>query len=240
VVDVVRWEPVAPTWLGHRPEPLIHERVRACPLTLEEGARAVRWAGIDAEGRVAALRDSYPDSPPSEPDYVERVEYEPNAIGVYYAETVLVRTELDEEGRPLRSVYPSQGLEERYRYDGVGRLIEITGVMAAVGAGWSRPLRGATKRHDEADRTPRQLASACPCTPFDLVSNPRARSCAREKLLIGAQDSRDLATSLARRWPRLATAPWSVRCRWLGSPRRSASLARSDRAHLDRKRRSNP
>jgi YD repeat-containing protein len=39
------------------------------------------------------------------------------------------------EGRPLRSVYPSRGLEERYRYDRDGRLTEINGAMAAVGAG---------------------------------------------------------------------------------------------------------
>ena len=142
VVDVVRWEPVAETWLGHRPEPLIHERVGACPLMLEEDARAVRWAGIDAQGRVTALRDSYPDSPPGEPDYVERVEYQANAIVVSHADTVLVRTELDEEGRPLRSVYPSRGLEERYRYDGDGRLTEITGAMPAVGAGGADHGRG--------------------------------------------------------------------------------------------------
>ena len=99
-VNVVRWEPVARTWLGHRPEPLIHERLWACPLMLGEGARAVRWAGIDAQGRVSALRDRYPDSPPGEPDYVERVEYQANAIVVSHADTVLVQTELDQEGAP--------------------------------------------------------------------------------------------------------------------------------------------
>jgi hypothetical protein len=33
-------------------------------LRLGKDAQAVRWAGIDAQGRISALRDSYPDSPP--------------------------------------------------------------------------------------------------------------------------------------------------------------------------------
>jgi hypothetical protein len=72
VSDVARWVGVAPTWLGHRPEPVIHERLWACPLVLGDDARGPRWAGVDAGGRLIAMRDSVP----GHEDYVERVHVE--------------------------------------------------------------------------------------------------------------------------------------------------------------------
>jgi YD repeat-containing protein len=105
------WVPVSATFLGHRPEPLIHERVWACPLT---GAGDVS-ARFDEQGRAVAKRED---------DHVEEVTFEPGRIVVRHRHGLVVETHLDEAGRPVRSVYPS-GEEERYRYDDAGRLIEI-------------------------------------------------------------------------------------------------------------------
>ena len=59
-----RWARVAPSWLGHRPEPLIHERMWACPLELPGGEVGhdgrVHEAGFDAAGRPMLLRRSEP------------------------------------------------------------------------------------------------------------------------------------------------------------------------------------
>ena len=80
------------------------------------------------------MRDSFP----GHPDYVERVTFEPHAVVVRHEEAVMVRTEFDDDGRPLRSLYPLRGEEERYRYDSDGRMTEIlesTALRVAAGAG---------------------------------------------------------------------------------------------------------
>jgi len=90
---------------------------------------------------------------------------------------------LDEEGRPLRSVYPSQGLEERCRYDGAGRLIEITGVMAAVGAGRGADARGTL--HVEHARGPLAIRAEGH-TVWERIDEPWPELLAREAREIAA------------------------------------------------------
>ena len=105
------WVPIGESWLGHRPEPLIHERVWACPLT----GRGPYHGAFDAQGRAVAYRQ--------DESYEERTTYEPGRIVVRSAGGVLLETDLDGDGRPVRTRYAS-GESEHYRYDG-DRLVEI-------------------------------------------------------------------------------------------------------------------
>jgi hypothetical protein len=100
------WVPVDWSWLGHRPEPLIHERLWASPLTGVGPCRAL----IDEHGRGLVYRQPG--------GHEEHTTYEADQIVVSgVVETLL------EHGRPVRSLYPD-GSEERYHYDG-DRLIAI-------------------------------------------------------------------------------------------------------------------
>jgi hypothetical protein len=105
------WVPIGESWLGHRPEPLIHERVWACPLT---GRGPFRGA-FDAQGRAVAYRQ--------DEGYEERTTYESGRIVVRSDGHVKLETELDGEGRPVRTRYAS-GEAEHYRYQD-DRLVEI-------------------------------------------------------------------------------------------------------------------
>jgi hypothetical protein len=105
------WLPIGESWLGHRPEPLIHERVWACPLT----GRGPYRGAFDAQGRAVAYRQ--------DEGYEERTTYESGRIVVRTDGHVLLETELDAEGRPVRTRYAS-GEVEHYRYED-GRLVEI-------------------------------------------------------------------------------------------------------------------
>lgn len=101
------WIPVSWSWLGHRPEPLIHERLWACPLTGTGPCSAL----IDEQGRGHAYRQ--PGG-----QYEERTTYGADRIVV----SGVVETFL-ENGRPVRSVYAG-GDEEHYHYEG-DRLVAI-------------------------------------------------------------------------------------------------------------------
>src|SRR4051812_45371354 len=105
------WKAVGWSWLGHRPEPPIHERVWGCPLT----GRGEAQGAFDAEGRAVACRQEH--------GYEERTTYEPGRIVVRRGDEVLLETDLDDLGRPVRTRYPS-GEEERYEYEGE-RLVGI-------------------------------------------------------------------------------------------------------------------
>jgi hypothetical protein len=115
------WVQVGWSWLGHRPEPLIHERLWASPLTGSGPCRGL----VDEHGRGLAYQQ--PGG-----HYEERTTYETDRITV----DGIVETFL-EHGRPTRSLY-ANGDEERYHYDG-DRLIAIdeadTLDMTAQGAG---------------------------------------------------------------------------------------------------------
>jgi hypothetical protein len=82
----------------------------ACPLMLGDEARSSRWAGVNAEGRMIAMRDSSP----GHPDYLEYVTFEAHAVVVHHDDQVMVRTELDDDGRPLRSRYPLGRAEDEH------------------------------------------------------------------------------------------------------------------------------
>jgi hypothetical protein len=96
------WLPIGESWLGHRPEPLIHERAWSCPLT----GRGPYRGAFDRHGRGVAYRQNG--------GYEERTTYESGRIVVRGNGRVKLVTELDGEGRPVRTVYAS-GEAEHYR-----------------------------------------------------------------------------------------------------------------------------
>ncbi len=118
------WVDVGASWLGHRPEPLIHERVWACPLT----GRGPFKGAFDAQGRAVAYRQ--------DDGYEERTSYERGRVVIRAGARVLLETELDDDGRPTRTRYAT-GETERYCYQ-AGRLVEIEeapGLLHTVFAG---------------------------------------------------------------------------------------------------------
>ncbi|RKQ88361.1 hypothetical protein C8N24_6403 [Solirubrobacter pauli] len=100
------WVPIGTSWLGHRPEPLIHERLWACPLIGDGPYQGL----IDEHGRGLVYRQ--------DGGYEERTTYEADRVVVEGIVTTFIV-----DGRPVRSVY-TNGEEERYHYDGE-RLVAI-------------------------------------------------------------------------------------------------------------------
>jgi hypothetical protein len=142
------WEPIGVGWLGHRPEPLIHERVWACPLT----GRGPYRGAFDAQGRAVAYRQ--------DGGYEERTTYEPDRIVVRAGARVLLETDLDGHGRPARTRYAS-GESEHYRYED-GRLVEIDeapGLLDTAFGGW-RWQTGGRLRVEHDERGPCAIRSA--------------------------------------------------------------------------------
>jgi hypothetical protein len=128
-VEVERWVRVAPSWLGHRAEPLIHERMWCCPLELGGDQLAddgrLHEAGFDVAGRPVALRRSESE-PGLERDEIETVEYREGEIVVNLPGQTVATTTIDDHGRPLRTVYGGgEAGEEIYHYDDAGRLAAI-------------------------------------------------------------------------------------------------------------------
>jgi hypothetical protein len=103
-----RWARVAPSWMGHRAEPLIHERMWACPLELsarEVGHDGrVHEAGFDGAGRPMLLHRSEPaPSPYAEAELteeVETVEHRGREIVVNLSGQTVATTTNDEQGAP--------------------------------------------------------------------------------------------------------------------------------------------
>ena len=123
--DVVRWETVTVRWLGHRPEPLISERLWGCPLVLDDGPDPDGWhhrVGFDEHDRPVVVRHEY-----AQGSWQETVSYAPGRIEVHYGDGHLTTT-FDERGRAERTVYvrESGGHDvETYEYDADGRLVGI-------------------------------------------------------------------------------------------------------------------
>jgi hypothetical protein len=143
-IEPERWARVAPSWLGHRAEPLIHERTWACPLELSGGEVGhdgrVHEAGFDAAGRPLLVRRSgRAASPRAEAELgeefeteaehreeIETVEYRGREIVVNLVGRTVATTAIDEHGRPLRTVYSgAEEGEETYHYGSDGRLVAI-------------------------------------------------------------------------------------------------------------------
>jgi hypothetical protein len=121
-----RWVRVAPSWLGHRAEPLIHERMWGCPRELPGHDLAddgrLHQAGFDAAGRSTGLRRLGPDGEVE----LETVERRSSEIVVHLPGVTTATTTLDEHGRAVRTVYTGrESGEEIYHYDTSGRLIAI-------------------------------------------------------------------------------------------------------------------
>jgi YD repeat-containing protein len=133
------WVPLGESWLGHRPEPLIHERVWACPLT----GRGPYRGAFDSQGRGIAYRQS--------DGYEERTTYDSDRIVVRIDAYVKLETKLDGDGRPVETRYAS-GEVERYRYDD-DRLVEIdeaAGLLKTVISGERWETGGRLRvEHDE-------------------------------------------------------------------------------------------
>jgi len=84
------WVPVGWCWLGHRPEPFLHERLWACPLTGAGPCRAL----VDEHGRGLAYQQ--PGG-----RYEERTTYEPDRIVVTgVVETLLEHGRRRTDSRP--------------------------------------------------------------------------------------------------------------------------------------------
>jgi len=127
--DVSRWVRVSARWFGHRPEPLLHERLWGCSLLLDDDddhGAGTGWrfdAGIDERGHPIAFRVSgpYPES-----GYVEYVVRARGVTTVRLGDGTTVRTEHDDAGRPVRTTYEGGWTgEEAYVYDDAGRLVRI-------------------------------------------------------------------------------------------------------------------
>jgi hypothetical protein len=158
-VDVVRWVPVAPSWMGHRAEPLIHERMWACPLELAGDQLAydgrLHEAGFDVAGRPVVLRRSLPWLQPH--DEIETVEYREREIVVTLPGATVATTTIDDHGRPLRTVYSgAEAGEETYQYDDAGRLAAIDEAdclwMTVSFCEWDRTGGCLAVEHDGAAR----------------------------------------------------------------------------------------
>lgn len=129
-VEVVRWVRIAPSWMGHRAEPLIHERMWACPLELADDRLAndgrLHEAGFDVAGRPVVLRRSEPGPGLHAGDEIETVDYRGRQIVVNLGGQTVATTTNDEHGRPLRTDYSgAEEGEEAYHYDSSGQLAAI-------------------------------------------------------------------------------------------------------------------
>lgn len=139
-MDVARWAPVGHRFMGHRVEPLIHERLwgNDDPLPAQIVARSV-WigeAGYDAGGSPMAYRDAGPDGAVAS---VERVERRDGEVVVHLRDEATATATFDAAGRAVRTTYVVDGErgEETYEYDDVGRLVAIDEyeLLGATGAG---------------------------------------------------------------------------------------------------------
>lgn len=165
VDDVERWATVTLRWLGHRPEPLITERLWGCPLVLGDDDRDEHgWlhrVGFDRDGRPVVLRHETSPEGFATDGWEEIVSYEPGRVEVNHG-AGRVTTTFDASGRAERTVYVDiDGTQdtETYIYDDAGRLVGIeeaaaldTTAQAGRGYGW--PTGGPlTIRHDERGMT---------------------------------------------------------------------------------------
>ena len=126
---VERWVPVSARWWRHRAEPLLHERLWGCDLTLPDAQRlrdaAHDEAGFDADGRPIAWRQVW-HGDWAEPGVFEiaTVNDDGDAV-VELAEGVIARTTYDERGLPVRTDYSDDLEPETYEHDESGRLVAI-------------------------------------------------------------------------------------------------------------------
>src|SRR4051794_39446106 len=111
VVDVdgvERWQTVTLRWLGHRPEPLITERLWGCPLVLGDHDRDERgWrhrVGFDRDGRPVVLRHETSREGFATEGWDEIVSYQPGRVEVSHGAGRLTTT-FDTSGRAERTVY---------------------------------------------------------------------------------------------------------------------------------------
>jgi hypothetical protein len=130
MVEVERWVGVAPGWMGHRAEPLIHERMWSCPLEVAGDQlaedRRLHEAGFDAAGRAVILRRSEPEPGLHPRGEIETVEYLEGETVVNLSGGTVATTTIDVDGRPRRTVYRgAEAGEEIYHYDDAGRLAMI-------------------------------------------------------------------------------------------------------------------
>jgi len=128
VESVARWVPVSARWWRHRAEPLIHERLWGCDLTLPD-PQCVRSdahdeAGYDADGRPIAWRQVW-HADWADPGVCEIVTVDDGDVVVELAEEVIARTTYDERGLPVRTDYSDDLEPETYEHDESGRLVAI-------------------------------------------------------------------------------------------------------------------
>jgi hypothetical protein len=161
---VVRWEPVGPSWLGHRPEPLIHERTWACPqIGLPAGDPWRFDAGFDSDGGALARRVTSPDPAHDGGSFIEVAVVGDRCVDMSLdGGVVTLHVELDGDGRPIRTVYEGEAEgEEHYRYDDLGRLVTIEEAedlsMTTAGA---RTETGGTLSVEHDDDGPLRIAAA--------------------------------------------------------------------------------
>jgi YD repeat-containing protein len=181
---VVRWRFVSQTNWPHREEPVLHERTwayRGHELSAQaaQAFSAARRVGYDVLGRpvivgpghIAPERWGVLDPAQAERDGVradvgyeggptdlDTVVYANGAVEVHFAQYLTsARTTFDASWRPVETryegAYPG---EERYRWDGAGRLVEIAespAIMATTMSG-SRPDGGGVLRIDHGAHGP--------------------------------------------------------------------------------------
>jgi hypothetical protein len=165
VDDVERWATVTLRWLGHRPEPLVTERLWGCSLVLGDDDRDEHgWrhrVGFDRDGRPVILRHEPPPESVTTPDWEEIVSYEPGRVEVKHG-AGRVTTTFDASGRAEHTVYVDHhGAQdtETYTYDDTGRLVGIEearalDMTAQAGRGFGWPTGGPlTILHDERGMT---------------------------------------------------------------------------------------
>jgi YD repeat-containing protein len=189
------WEPVGVSWLGHRPEPFIHERLWCCPLT----GRGPYSGAFDAEGRGVAYRQ--------DEGYEERTTYTDGRIVVRNEGRELLATDLDDAGRPIRTRYAS-GESEHYRYDG-DRLVEID---EAPGLCWtaidaSREDTGGRLQVEHDERGPRAIRQSVQLV-WERREEPWPQLLAREAVEIAEGFAREIERAVER--PGLAVAKLQI------------------------------
>ena len=144
---VERWITVPDTWVGHRPEPLVAERLWACGAVGE----GTRHAGLDGAGRAILVGPT--GRPPARwaarPNRVDVVEHaaDGRAINVHGFGRLGeqgVTTTFDDAGRPLATSYAGAFPDERYELDAGGRLVAIEESPGV------RSLSGEMEREDPA------------------------------------------------------------------------------------------
>jgi YD repeat-containing protein len=162
-VNVERWVPVSLRFTGHRPEPLLRERVwgNDDPLPADVLERSKWWgeAGYDTDGRAIAFRSHGEEG-------LEHIEFVDGAVVVHLLEGGTATTEFDDAGRPVRTRYvdvEGDDGEERYEYDADGRLVviqEFESLLATVPGNerWYGDGRRLTVEHD--DRGPVRIVDA--------------------------------------------------------------------------------